>query len=294
MEILTPALEVTTQDNTSSPKPEVAKEEPKVEDIVSRVSKFTEKPSTPAEEKSSFNRNDIEKIQDPTARKFAEDAYKSLEAGYTKKFQELSSQRKELESLKQNLEAQRNQGWSPERIQQLLDDPTFVKAAQQVTSTQKVTQQGVDLTEEEFNYLTPEQQKVYARSKQVEQTLGNVVGELNRIQLQSEHEKLKGKYANYDSNSVDKLRQDLMRGSYQATSEDIWKVYDYENAIKRAYELGKSDKQSNISEKIGATSLSENLNITSQDEVPKKGPNESFSEYWRRIAKRNMDRFVKR
>ena len=80
------------------PKVEEQKVEPKVEevkeeDIVSRVSGEI-KPVPKQETNDIFNINDIDSIEDPKAREYAQKAYKSFEKGYQKKFQELAETRK--------------------------------------------------------------------------------------------------------------------------------------------------------------------------------------------------------
>ena len=43
--------------------------------------------------------NDIEKIQDPVAKQYVQNAYKSMQAGYTQKTQALAEQRKQLDKI---------------------------------------------------------------------------------------------------------------------------------------------------------------------------------------------------
>lgn len=186
------------------------------EDIFKRVSSF--KPEEHKEE-TPFNVNDIEKIEDPKAKEYAQSAYKSFERGYQKKYQEIAQMRKEYE---QKL-AEANQPWTTERIQSLLNDPNFVKAAQSVAGTN---------TEEE----DPELRKI----KQQQQVLAQ---QLYTERMRREDEKLLNKYADYDPNAVDIITAELLTNKRIATREDIWKVMKYDEHVRRAYEMGRVDER---------------------------------------------------
>jgi hypothetical protein len=264
---------------------------PKVEEsIVTRASKFSPEKQIPtpnASDESGFNRNDIEKIADPVARKFAEDAYKSLQSGYTKKFEALASEKKQVETLRQQLESQTGQTWTPQRVQQLLNDPTFVQSAQALTSTQQAPRNNGGLTEEEYSALTPREQQMLNQQNSMLQTLAS---EVNVFKTEAEDTKLQTRYANYNSNAVNKLQRDLIDGNYQATREDVWKVYDYESAIDRAYKMGLQDRQFNMQEKVNGIS-SNGFNVTQTNEVPAKMENESSANYFKRLAMKRLAEF---
>jgi hypothetical protein len=197
-------------------------------DIVGRVSKSLAEPKPePSQDKVSFNMNDIEKITDPIAKKYAEDAYKSFQADYTKKMQEIASTRKDLEALKQRQEQDSRQPWTPDRIKSLLSDPTFVQSAQQVTN-----ESNGQLTDDEWSALTPSEKQ---ELKKRDLMLQSVMGELNSIKTQAEDDKLKQKYANYNPESISRFQMDLIEGKYHATREDISKVVKFEDSVRQAY-----------------------------------------------------------
>jgi hypothetical protein len=122
-----------------------AKETPK-EDLISRVSKVKVEAPKPKEEPSnpfSLTREDWDRVQsDPSLKKY----YQSMLTDYQKKTTEVSEQKKLLEQQK----AAAN--WTPERIQQLLNDPQFVQAAQQAVALQNPPNSG--LTDQEYSALT--------------------------------------------------------------------------------------------------------------------------------------------
>src|SRR5689334_2932639 len=105
-------------------------EVPIEQDLISKVAEFKKskivKQNTD-NQPSFFDYKEIEKISDPTARKFAEDAYKSMQSGFTKKTQEIAEQKKQFDQKMQEMK-----NWTPDRIQrELLSDPQFLQAAQQ-------------------------------------------------------------------------------------------------------------------------------------------------------------------
>ena len=161
------------QDNIPITQPKPA-EEPK--DIVERVSKAKAEPEPEKTEIKlddvGFNRNDIEKIQDPQARQYAEQAYKELESGFNKKYQKVAELRKQLETEKEALSKPRQ--WTAQELQQELKNPSLVQAAQYLNSQQLAqNQSGGDLTDEEWSTLTPqERQNMVALQQQQQQFPG--------------------------------------------------------------------------------------------------------------------------
>jgi len=284
--------EPTTSTTNGTP---VQATETKMEDIVSRVSSFKAQPkegaeSLPSQDAIAFNVKDFDKIQDPTARKLAEDAYKSMQADYTRKTQALASEKKQMESLKAQLE--QSGQFTQTKIQELLNNPSFVQAAKEYEASQRVNQQSAqtgDLTEEEFSYLSPEQQKLYLSQKrmheQSQSMLTNLSQELLSMKTQKEDTELAGKFKNYDSNVVNQTYKDMMAGKVQATREHLWKAIDYDDAVNRAYQVGQMDERQGISEKRQASTTVGGVNTQTIDaDIPLKDKKESFSDYWKRLA----------
>ena len=262
-------------------------EEPKVEapqqqqeDLVSRVSKVKVEPPKPKEQEPSnpfsLTREDWDKVQsDPSLKKY----YQSMLTDYQKKTTELSEQRKIIEQQKASA------NWTPERIQQLLNDPTFVQAAQQVASTQNPPNSG--LTDQEYSALTDKEKA----------QLSNMQNEVQQLKLQNyqmqqkqQDERLQGKYANYAPDIVDTTIHKLVNNQIIATREDIWKVVDYDQAVQRAYELGKQDRAQDNNVKQQSLSF-EGLNATPQQETPKKEQGESDMNFFKRLAVRRLAEF---
>lgn len=252
-------------------------------DLVTRVSQFkpeAPKVTAPVENiDEKFDVNDINKITDPQARAYADKAYKSFQRGFNQKFQELAETRKQLESMKNEQIT-----WTPERIKQELNNPTFVQAAQVVSSYQNPTNSG--LTDQEFSALSESEK---AQLTAMKQEITSLKQQNMQALLAQQDEQLKGKYSNYNPGSVDALYNDMLNGKVQATREHLWKVMDYDDAVKRAYELGKQDRNIDTTQKINSVSIQGTQTTRSPE---RGGPvnGESTSAYFRRIAIDNLAR----
>ncbi len=273
----------TTQDVT--PKEPVV-ETPK-EDIVTRASKVIESDGPQEPEQSiGFDPKEIEKIQDPQAREFAQKAYSEMNRGLQAKFREVADERKMLKE-QQAVE----QSWTPERLASELKKDDFMSSAQFLNQQQTVkNQSGGELNDEEWSALKPEERQQMVHDRQQVQILSN---EVNSMRRQQEDSRLKTKYGNYDAQAVTKLQSDLYAGKYKAGPEDIWKVRDYENAVKRAYSLGKQDRQAEMTEKAGAISTN-GVNTTPVQDIPSREPKESGAAYFKRLALRRIAEMGKR
>lgn len=259
---------------------------PAQEDIISRASSFKAQPEngSPVQD-AKFNVKDIEKITDPVAKKIAEDAYKSFQSDYTRKTQELAEQRRSLEQA----QSLRNRSFTLNDIDEVLSNPAFVQAAQEkhrVTQPQQTVQSGNgELTEEEYSYLTPEMQKVYIQQKQTKDMVAQLSGQLQSAQVEKEDMTLKSRYGNYNPDVVNQTYRDMMTGKVNATREHLWKVIDYEEAVKRAYSLGRQDEKSGISQaRQASTNVSGVTTQTLDTDLPVKQKGESFQDHWKRLA----------
>ncbi len=265
-------------------KPEVAKVEPvvvktePVEDIVSRVSKFKpEEPKPEVKNEFGLTQDDYEKVKnDPTLSKF----YKSLESGAGKKFQEAAELKKNYERKMQELDI-----WTPEKVKSLLNKQDFVESAKKVAQDQNPPNSGV--SDETWSAMSEAEKQ---RIKSLESKVSSLELQNHLSQMRQQDEKLKGKYANYDPQAVDIITQDLLTGKAQATREELWKVYDYENAVRRAYELGKQDKQEVTNGKVNASSF-EGKTVAAQTNPIEALPKESDRSYFGRIVLNNLTKY---
>ena len=262
-------------------KVETPKTEAPKEDLISRVSKVkVEQPKAKQEAEPanpfSLTREDWDRVQsDPSLKKY----YQSMLTDYQKKTTELSEQRKQVELQKASA------NWTPERIQQLMNDPQFVQAAQQVAATQNPPNSG--LTDQEYSALT-DKEKAQLNSMQSE--LQQMRLQNYQMQQRQQDEQLKSKYANYAPDIVDTTIHKLVSNQVAATREDIWKVVDYNDAVQRAYELGRQDRIAENNEKQQSLSF-EGVNATPQSKVPEPEKGESGPNFFKRLANLRLAEF---
>jgi hypothetical protein len=223
------------------------------DDIVSRVLKATPKSVEPeadsADTDTKFNFNDIEKITDPEARKYAETAYKSMEKGVQKKFQEAAELRKQLEREMAELKT-----WTPEKVDSLLSNQEFIQAAQAKLQATNPTEG--ELSDDEWSALSPKERSEF---KAMQSKLMQMENSNKSLQMKQELERqvqdLSGKYASFDKSKVIGMLTDINAGKFSATLEHIHKVVDYEDAIRRAYRMGKEDRQLDVKEKSAVSTI---------------------------------------
>lgn len=244
------------------------------EELVTRVSQV--KPEALVDKKVDevFNVNDIDKIENPQAKEYAQKAYKSLESGYTKKFQSLADERRAWETKKTE-----GENWTQEKVQSLLKDPNFVTAAQGVATQQ---------TTDEYSALSDIEKKRMADN---EKQIQFMVQQNSQLLRQQQDESNKTKYKNYDSDAVDIITNDLLKNKVQATREHLWKVVDYDAAVNRAYELGKSDRNQENLEKVNVLSP-DGVTVVRDESVPDKEKGESDRNYWNRLGLRNLQKLM--
>ena len=253
------------------------KEAPK-EDLVTRASKVKIEQPKPAETNPfGISREEYETVlKDPVLSKY----YKSMQADYTRKQQQTADERRELDTIKKQL--QQSQSWSKERLQEEMNKPDFIQAAQALTAVQNPPNSG--LSNEEYSALTDKE-----KAQLQEQTRRIQSLEMQNWQMlqKQQDEQLKGRYANYAPDIVDTTIHKLVKGEIKADREVVWKALDYDAAVQRAYELGKQDRA--LENKDKAQSLSvEGFSATPQGEVPQPEKGESNTAYFKRIANRRL------
>lgn len=260
---------------TLTTNPPAAHQEPeKKVDLVTRVSQFKkeETPQSAEVKEPEFNFQDIEKIQDPAAKEQALRAYKSFQSGFNKKFQEIADIRK-------SLEAQKNQSWTPERIQELLKDKNFVQASQELLKSQAPsTWEG---TQQEWSTLSDMEK---AKFQKMEDEISQLKQQNYLSQVKEQDMGLQKKYANYNPQAIDILTADLLAGKVQATREHLHKVLDYDEAVKRAYDLGKNDGLSERQERVTSSSMQNGVAMSPAKEIPQPDKSDNTVSYFRKLV----------
>jgi hypothetical protein len=276
-----PDTQVTPQ-QTQAPQAQPNPTSSVPDDIVSRASAVSPEQKVEESEIPGFDRKKHEEILSklPSEVKASIDAYqKELFSGANKKFQEAAELKKQAEATRRR-----------PSVSELLQDPDFVKEAQSYAQQQQLNQvpQGSPVTEEEWSALTPTEKQQIHYSLQQNQVLQ---GQMNKLLSQQEDQRIKERYKNYESSKIDQLQQDLIGGRIQATREHLWKVLDYEDGIKRAYELGLQDRQLNMQEKVNGSSPVNGLNIKSVEELPTRQTGQSNIEYFKQLAQRRIQQY---
>jgi hypothetical protein len=239
-------------------------------DLITRVSQVkTEKDAEDAQGKFNINDLDaqIEKIADPALKEQVLGLKKSLLSGENQKYQEIASLRKQYETRLAEVS-----NWTPERLKQEINKPDFVQAAQDVLNVG-------DANGQETDGAMPEAAK--KEFSQLRQKL-NVLEQSNWEAVKAQQDtSLKEKFANYDPKIIDDLTMNLMKGTVKANRGDLWKVIDYDNAVKRAYDLGLQDKQVQNQEKVNGMSFVAGVNMT-QPSTIERTKGESVESFLRR------------
>ena len=270
-----------TATKTDTPTPTGVQDTKQVDDtavdLITRVSQVKSDVAKPTEDNTDkFDFNDIAKIENPEAREIALKAYKSIERGGQKKFQEIAAIRKALEAKQDDYS-----NWTPEKITTLLKDEAFVKAAQQAAGVSNSPTNDDTLLspaeQEKFNTLFGEVNTLKQRNAQLE--------------LENQHKTLGEKYANYDRSNIHNVVSDFQAGRRQITLEDVFRSTDYEAAVNRAYKLGKSESSGLMTEKINATTVVDGLNVIPTRTASPQNDGESDHSYFLRLGMENIKKF---
>lgn len=249
--------------------------DPKPDDLMQRVASFVDdnEPKVKVEDDFHFDASKISEIEDPKAREYAENAYKSLQKGFNQKFQEIADLRKAMESNQSQ-----NQQWTVERVQSLINDPQFVQVAQQVAG------QNPDGQSDDYSALSPTEK---ARIDKQEAQILALQNQLTSSQNQAQHEFLSTKYSDYKGQAVDTIKADMIAGKVNATNEHIYKAFNFDKAVNNAYALGRKDERMGIVEKSESASI-DSQNTVQSDAPIKKEDNESSKSLWNRIAAKSI------
>ena len=259
--------QVQAQEAQPEQQPEV--QAPEV-DLVTRVSQVQPKEQKQEEQKFNINELDaeIEKVQESPLKEQFLKLKKSLISGENKKYEEIANLRKEYEKKISDISS-----WTPERLKEELSKPDFVQAAN--TVLQSGNPQGSGLSDEQWSALSDADKSELRILKQKISMLEQSNFQAVKTQQDST---LKTKYANYAPDIIDNALTQMNTGKLQITREDIWKAIDYEKAVKRAYELGLVDKNTQNKEKVNAMSFDGSGNISAPSGVERK-EGESISDF---------------
>lgn len=265
------------------------------DDLLSRITRFVDdaSPQNKSEDKIDedvFNdaefRKKIDSLQDPELKQYMLSMRKTGVRGIQERLQEISEMRKELTALKQGI----NPGWSPERVQQLLNDKDFLNAAQSVLGNQgqAVEDDGEYVPESVKQKLA----KLEQENSQFKQQWNQFSQQQTMVQRAQEHERLKERYGNYDPQKVDELINGLIQGKVQAGPEVVYKAYFHDDNVKRAYEMGRRDAMGGVQERQQASSFSNN-NVQQPNSQIKPEQGETNKQFLNRIINNKLSQLRK-
>jgi hypothetical protein len=101
-------------------------------------------------------------------------------------------------------------------------------------------------------------------------------------ELERQVQDLSGKYASFDKSKVIGMLTDINAGKFSATLEHIHKVVDYEDAIRRAYRMGKEDRQLDVKEKSAVSTIDVTGAVQPSNPEIKRQEGESSAEFLKR------------
>jgi hypothetical protein len=278
---------VTVNDSPKEPEatpeatPEV-KQESQEQDIISRVSQYQQENSDKVTEEKpgdvDFDINGIENVKTiEEAKEWAKNSHKSWQTGFNGKFQEISEMRKSLEAEREQLKAQMenpNVQWTPEKVQSLLNDQSFLTAAREVENSSQS-----QVATDDYSVLSEQEKQELLKVRKLEEELSSLKQERQMAILSQQDSELKNKYpVAYDVEKVNSYINKFQSGELQATKEHIFKAIDYDSAIKRAYNMGLQDKNLDVTEKINASSI--DATTTSRDDGPVQQNEKEDSKSW--------------
>lgn len=232
-------------------------------------------------------------IKDPSVKMQLEKAYKSFESGYNKKFQSLAEERKSYETKQKEFELKLQQAqqpqqrqWTPEEVRKLVNDPTFVQAAQVIAQEQAPAESG--MTDQEWSSLSDtERQQFSMLQRKVAELENKTFQETIQRKNAELDSQLKTKYPNYQPEAIDTLTADLIAGKVQATREHLYKVQYHDENVNNAYELGRQDALRELKDKSNSSSFTGGRVNANVGEKPETG--ESSKNFFMRIAQRNLE-----
>ena len=238
-----------------------------VEDIVSNILKPKEEIKEPQSPESKdqpsdedvdtkFNVNDIEKIEDAQAKELVQKMYKSFEKGYQEKFQDVAKEKRDLEMIREEVGK-----WTPQKVQELLNNQAFKDSAQQVMQMENPTK-GVVPDDEWSNLSDSDKVQMSALQQKIDNLEKTNQQEKIQAILAKQDTELSSKYGNYDSIKVNEIRQNMLNGKQAATNEHLYKAFYHDENVKRAYEQGKQDASSGNMEKVNASTYSTDASST--------------------------------
>lgn len=258
--------------------------EVKEQDLITKVAQFqkaqTQKPATYDPNDIGFDYKEIESIKDPIAKEIAIKAYKSMQAGVTKKFQEVALTRKDLETKIADM-----QTWTPEKVNNyLLNNPSFLQAAQQIAgqNTQQNPNNG-GLTDEQYSALTDREKAELAQLP----TLKDEINKLKQVNIHAilaqVDSQLQTKYSDYNPSAINNGLSELSRLQPHELREVAYKALNHDEHVKAAYEMGRQEALQLNQTRVNFVSVNGSQAVNN-DGLPTRAAGENDRTWFERLA----------
>lgn len=262
-------------------------ETPVVEkDLITKVAEFKKSQSavTPTDNSQTFfDYKEIEKITDPTARKFAEDAYKSMQSGFTKKTQEIADLKRQTEQTLVEM-----QNWTPDKIQQYcLKNPSFLSAAQIIANQNAQT--GAK-TDEQFSALTESEK---ARIDALNSKITTLEQSNYQASVMQRDSQLQTRYPDYNPAQIDNTIRDLASMNPLDIREHVYKSLKHDEDVAAAYKLGLQERNGLNQQKINAITPN-GSSVTVSNNLPIREKGDTDQTYFMKLATHRLTEFKNR
>ena len=223
--------------------------------------------------------------------------YNSMLSDYKEKTRQVSEMRGTVtKEMKDKAIEEALSGLNQEQFRTLANHPVFVRELVSYLQQQGVTTNGQNPEKEEVDtsLMTDTERVLYERLQKIEGDNKNLQSKLNNLDLGSKRATIEAQDANlhakyqgvYKPESVNRFLDLVLSGQRQLTREDIFKVEDYDQAVRRAYDWGRRDSYDGSPEKERASFLSGvSGGGEGSYEIPKRQPKESMSDYMLRLSR---------
>lgn len=254
-------------------------------DILTRVSQF-KLPEIQDKIENPPDQPEFANITDPIAKKSAAEAVermrRGLQSSYDKKLQDAQAL------------VNQSKSWTPQRIQQeLLTNPEFVSSAQMIND-QVNNSNDRELTKEEYSSLTNNEKEKLNTVTKLEQELNNIKQQANNDQIRTAITQkdltLRGKFSDYDSKTIDEACVELGKLNLADVREYVYKATNYENNVKKAYEMGKLEGQGKLQTKIN-TIMPQGSTVVNNEGIPTKQTGENDKAFFVRLGQFRLNQF---
>ena len=229
----------------------------------------------------NFDRSKVDQLS-PEARTLFDDAYKSMQADYTRKTQSLSADKK---AAAEDAVTKAMDNLTPNQIGQLAQDPRFQNALSVYLNSVGAMPKGQAATPEAETDEYGDKPAAPAVNPAQEARMIKTEKAVYDVRKQLEHERLGKQYGKfYNRDAAEGIFKNVANGQRLFTMEDAYWIASRDENMRRAYELGKQGRSMDITEKSQATTHPTTSQSAPVGEPLKQNSGESRIDFFRRLA----------